>query len=82
MPSKLPSNSRDDSVVQRILDAPMQLVFLEIPTREHVDKLTDHASRKYNHWMDLIEAGKAELEQMKAATIEKIAINENVMPDL
>ena len=52
----------------------MEAEFSEIPIMEDFDKLTDDATRKYKGFIKLIQAGKVELEQIQATTMEKIAV--------
>lgn len=56
--------------------------FSEIPMMEDLDKLTNDAGRKYKRFMELVQAWKAELEQIQAAIVEKIAVHENVITNL
>ena len=49
---------------------------------EDFDKLTDDATTKHKRFMELIQGGKAELEQIKTVIVEKIAVHDNVITDL
>lgn len=60
----------------------METQFSEIPIMEDLDKLTNDAGRKYKCFMELVQAWKAELEQIQAAIVEKIAVYENVITNL